>query len=233
MIHRPFNHLHHVIDLRGMRAGDERCARSDQFRSDSPAGRSGRQDRFSSGNRSAMWARSAFSSGHRRVIHDHVSDTDVLARSVFEVVAADGEAVAVTAEQEHVQIRTREADAGGQRYSAPMDEVRAVGVDEIRKTRRASNAGQDDCFPAEVGASREPCRRPPGQQNLRNPGTRSDDWPSARFLAGLLVPRQQWWHSFQDSFQNFTDPEGSPSVLVKLQIFGSQYLARRIVASCP
>ena len=51
------------------------------------------------------------------------------------MVAADGEAVAVAAEQEDVQIGPGEADAGGERDGAAVNEMRAVAVDEIGKAR--------------------------------------------------------------------------------------------------
>ena len=51
------------------------------------------------------------------------------------MVAADRETVAVAAEQEHVEIGPGETNAGGERDRAAVNEVRAVAVDEIRKTR--------------------------------------------------------------------------------------------------
>ena len=47
-----------------------------------------------------------------KVVHDEVSHVDVLARAVIEMVAADGEAVAVAAEEKDVQVGPGEADAG-------------------------------------------------------------------------------------------------------------------------
>ena len=69
------------------------------------------------------------------VVHDEVGHVDVLARAVIEMIAADGESVAVTSEQEHVEIRPGETNAGGERNGAAMNEVRAVAIDEIRKAR--------------------------------------------------------------------------------------------------
>ena len=51
------------------------------------------------------------------------------------MVAADGEAVAVAAEQEDVEIGPGEADAGREWDGAAVNVMRAVAVDEIRKTR--------------------------------------------------------------------------------------------------
>ncbi len=78
------------------------------------------------------------------VVHDDVGHVDVLARAVLEVVAADGEAVAVAAEEEDVEIGAREADAAGERHGAAVDEVGAVAIDEIRKARGAADAGEGD-----------------------------------------------------------------------------------------
>ncbi len=62
------------------------------------------------------------------------------------MVAADGEAVAVAAEQKDVQIGPGQADATGERDGTSMDEVGAVAVDEIGKARRAADAGEGDDF---------------------------------------------------------------------------------------
>ena len=51
------------------------------------------------------------------------------------MVAADGEPVAVAAEQEHMKIGPGEADAAGERNGATVNVMRAVTVNEIRKTR--------------------------------------------------------------------------------------------------
>ncbi len=63
---------------------------------------------------------------------------------MLEVVAADGEAVAVAAEEEDVEVGAREADAAGERDGAAVDEVGAVAIDEIREARGAADAGEGD-----------------------------------------------------------------------------------------
>ena len=65
---------------------------------------------------------------------------------MVEVVAADGEAVAVAAEQKDVQVGPGQADTGGQWDSATMDEVGAVAVDEIGEARGAADARKGDDF---------------------------------------------------------------------------------------
>ena len=79
-----------------------------------------------------------------QVVHDDVGHVDVLARAVIEMIAADGEAVAVAAEHKDVQIGPGEADAAGERHGAAVDEMRAVAVDEIREARGAADAGEGD-----------------------------------------------------------------------------------------
>ena len=69
------------------------------------------------------------------VVHDEIGHVDVLAGAVIEMVAADGETVAVAAEQEHVEIGPGEADAACERDRAAVDVMRAVAVDEIGKAR--------------------------------------------------------------------------------------------------
>ena len=85
------------------------------------------------------------------VVHDEIGHVDVFARAVIEMVAADGEPVAVAAEQKHMQIGPGETDARRERDGAAMDEMRAVAVDEIRKARRTTDACEsDDLFVLEV-----------------------------------------------------------------------------------
>src|SRR5437899_11637720 len=67
------------------------------------------------------------------------------------MVAADGETVAVAAEQKDVEIGPGQADAAGERDGAAVNEVGAVAVDEIGKARRATDPGEgDDLFVIEV-----------------------------------------------------------------------------------
>ncbi len=69
-----------------------------------------------------------------------------LRAAVIDMVAADGETVAVAAEQKDVQVRPGQTDAGGQRNGAAVNEVRAVAVDEIGKARRTTDPGEGDDF---------------------------------------------------------------------------------------
>src|SRR5947199_175149 len=85
------------------------------------------------------------------VVHDEIDHVDVLARAVIEMVATDGEAVAVAAKQKDMEIGSGQADAGGERDGAAVNEVGAVAVDEIGKTRRATDPGEsDDLFVIEL-----------------------------------------------------------------------------------
>ncbi len=78
------------------------------------------------------------------IVHDEVSHVDVLARAVIEMVAADGEAVAVAAEEKDVEIGPGQADAGGERDGAPVNEMRAVAVHEIGEARGTTDPGEGD-----------------------------------------------------------------------------------------
>ncbi len=75
------------------------------------------------------------------VVHDHVGHLDVLARGVVEMIAADGEGVAVAAEHEHMQVGPGQRNAAGKGQGAAVDVMRAVGLHEIRKPARAADAG--------------------------------------------------------------------------------------------
>src|SRR5688572_2170010 len=63
-----------------------------------------------------------------------------------EMIASDGETIAVTAEDKHVEIVSAQTDAGGKRECASVNEVAAMGVDEIGEARRAADAGKRDDF---------------------------------------------------------------------------------------
>src|SRR5438445_8016907 len=87
------------------------------------------------------------------------------------MVAADGEAVAVAAKEEDVQVGPGQADAAGERDSAAVNEVRAVAVDEIGKARRATDAGEgDDLLVIELAFLEHFVE---GSQNRKIPTTRA------------------------------------------------------------
>ncbi len=70
---------------------------------------------------------------------------------MIDMVAADGEPVAIAAEQKHMQIGPGETDARREWDGAAMDVMRAVAVDEIRKARRTTDACEsNDLFVLEV-----------------------------------------------------------------------------------
>jgi hypothetical protein len=54
---------------------------------------------------------------------------------VIDMVAADGEAVAVAAEEENVQVGPGQADPGSERDGAAVNVMRAVAVDDLGKAR--------------------------------------------------------------------------------------------------
>src|SRR5450432_1076630 len=60
------------------------------------------------------------------------------------MIAADGKTVAVAAEEKNIQVGPRQTDAAGERNSAPVNEVGAVPIDEIRKARGAADAGESN-----------------------------------------------------------------------------------------
>src|SRR5207237_9074076 len=92
-----------------------------------------------------------FSQAIDEVVHDEVDEVDVLARAVIEMVAADGETVAVATEQKDVEIGPGQTDAAGERDGAAVNKMRAMAVDEVRKARRATNPSEgDDLFVIEI-----------------------------------------------------------------------------------
>jgi hypothetical protein len=152
VIERALDHLNHVIDVRGVGARDEARSAGDQFFH--------RIDRLI--DRAGGIGLALESDGRRRrglllgqavdeVVHDEISHVDVFAPAVIDMIASDGESIAVAAEQKHMQIGPGEADARRQRDGAAMNVVRAVAVDEIRKTRRTTDACEgNDLFMFDV-----------------------------------------------------------------------------------
>ncbi len=103
VIERALDHFHHVFDLRGMSTRDESRPASDQFfhrihRLIDRARGVGLAFETDRRRRRGLFLRQAID----EVVHDEIGHVDVLARAVIKMVAADGEPVAVTAEQEHV-----------------------------------------------------------------------------------------------------------------------------------
>jgi len=52
---------------------------------------------------------------------------------MIEVIAADGECVAVAAKYKDMEVGARERNAAGKGQGPAMNEMRAVSLDEIRK----------------------------------------------------------------------------------------------------
>ncbi len=152
MIHRALNHLDHVIDLRGVGAGDEGGPGADQLfhRIDRHVDRTSRVGlAFETDGRGGRGL--LFGQAIDEVVHDEINHVDVLARAVIEMVAADGETVTIAAEQKDMEIGPGQTDASRERDGAAVNEVGAVAVDEIRKTRRATDPGKgDDLFVLEL-----------------------------------------------------------------------------------
>src|ERR1043166_7701176 len=59
---------------------------------------------------------------------------------MIEMVSADGERVAVAAEDEYMQIGPAQRDPAGEWQGAAVDVMHTVRLDEIRETARATNA---------------------------------------------------------------------------------------------
>ncbi len=77
------------------------------------------------------------------VVHHDGRDVEVAACGVRQVARADGEVVAVAAECDHREVRSRHLDAGGGGQRATMDAVVAVGIDEAGEAAGAADAGDD------------------------------------------------------------------------------------------
>ena len=65
---------------------------------------------------------------------------------MVEVITADGEGIAVTPENKHIQILPGERNAGGKGQRAAVNIVRAVGLHKIRESATAADAGYGGKF---------------------------------------------------------------------------------------
>src|ERR1700737_665669 len=63
---------------------------------------------------------------------------------MVEVIATNRKPVTVAAKKKDVKIRSGKTDAGSERNSATVDEMRAMRIDKIRKTRGAPDTGEGD-----------------------------------------------------------------------------------------
>src|SRR5437763_15805973 len=140
MIDGALDHREHGIDLSGVGARDEGGPGANELfhwidRHVDRAGRVGFA--FETDRRRGRGL--LFGQAIDEVVHDEIDEVDVLARAVIEMVAADGETVAVATEQKDVQVGPGQTDTAGERNGATVNEVRAVAVDEIRKARRTTD----------------------------------------------------------------------------------------------
>ncbi len=145
MLDRPLVHLHHVLDLRRMRAGHESRPAGEKLAHgigraiEGPPGIGLRLEARRRSGRSLLLRQTV-----DEVVHDDIGHAEVLAAGMIEMVAANGKTVAIAAKHEHVQIVTAQADSRSERQRAAVDEVAAVRIDEIRKARRTADAGQSN-----------------------------------------------------------------------------------------
>ena len=145
VIDRALEDAHHMSDLHGVRAGDEGRAAGEQLlhridRTVEAALRIG----LRLATRRRGGAGLVLGQAVNKIVHDDIGQTDVLARGVVQMIAANGEAVTVATEDEHMHIRAAQRNARGQRQGATVNEVNAVAVDEIREARGATDASDAD-----------------------------------------------------------------------------------------
>ena len=141
------HHLYHVVHLRGMAAGDEGGAAIDQGahwidRLIKGAPRIGLGFEADGRGGGGLFLGQTIN----RIVHDDIRHARIFPRRVDEVITADGEAIAVTAEHKNVQIIASEANPSGKRQGAAVNIVTAVRVDEVGEAGGATDAGERDDF---------------------------------------------------------------------------------------
>ena len=88
------------------------------------------------------------------VVEQQDLEVDVAPQRVDQVVAADGQGVAVTGDDPHREVLAARGQAGGDRRGAAVDRVHPVGVEVVREARRAADARDEDdvlALEAELG----------------------------------------------------------------------------------
>ena len=77
------------------------------------------------------------------VVEQHDLHVHVAPQHVHQVIAADGQAVAVTRDQPYVEFRIGQLDAGGESRRAAVDRVEAVAFDVIGEPAGAADAADE------------------------------------------------------------------------------------------
>ena len=83
-----------------------------------------------------------------RIVEEKDVEIDIAAQHMKQVIAANGQAVAIARDHPHLQVRVGDLETGRHRGRAPVNGVQAVRVHVIRKPAGAPNAGhKDHVFP--------------------------------------------------------------------------------------
>ncbi len=141
VVHRGFHHLEDVRGVRGRGARDKGRTRGDELFD--------RVDRMIDGAPDVglaleperrCWRGLFLRQAVNKIIHHAIRHLDVLARGVIEVIAADGERVAVATKDEDMQVGPRQRHAAREGQGASVNVMRAVRLHEIREAAGAADA---------------------------------------------------------------------------------------------
>jgi hypothetical protein len=92
---------------------------------------------------------------------------------MVKVIATNRKPVTVTAKKKDVKVRPCKTDAGGERNSATVDEMRAMRIDKIGKTRGTPDTREgDDAFVRQLASFQNfvKCRENGEVATARAPG---------------------------------------------------------------
>ena len=78
------------------------------------------------------------------IVEQQELDIDIAPEKVQQVIAADRQRIAVAGDDPHVEIRIGKLRPGRDRRRAAVNGMKTVGRHVIRKTRRASDSGDED-----------------------------------------------------------------------------------------
>ncbi len=144
VIVRPLEHLHHVLAVHVVGAGDERrlgaqrqTQRVERLIHRSVGGRLG--DLADLARRRVLTLGQAVD----HVVEHQDREVDVATQRVQQVIAADRQHVAVAADHPHVEIGPSQGQPGGDGWRSAVDAVHAIGVHVVREPGGTPDAGHE------------------------------------------------------------------------------------------
>src|SRR5580658_6170161 len=141
----PFDHIAKVLDLNVHRTGDE-GGMDAEGDGDRIEGEINGADRSRLGDLADFGGRRILPFGQAvdTVVEEQEFEIDVAAEHMHQMVAADGEAIAVTGNDPYVEVGARDLQPGGEGRCAAVNRMEAVGVHVIGEAAGAADTRDKD-----------------------------------------------------------------------------------------